>query len=269
MIEVNLQLLNFDVERVEATVEHLERHSLRAPLRTVTVGDFSCSYRNTHTLSALRGTPAWARFLDWRREQKLELMFQLPLVVKESEYRSVVEVAEKLWDEVDGFVTGDLGLAIHLTNRMKERGDRALVMTTNVLNQQHAEVLASRVAVRAVRPLFHKRTFIEHDVGLAKDVVAFGNMMINCSVFCFHCGDLPTKCDYSCADPKELVMENERLKLVGRSLLTTNRLDLIDRLPHVANLRTATVMDLDLEPSEVADAVSRIAGMSVVGMSVG
>lgn len=260
-MDVGYQMLNFDVGRARAVVDRLDARAphLAPRLSTLTIGDFSCHYRNEHTTKNRWDSDEHVAFRAWRKERGLELLYQLPLIVKEIEFRAAMIVVDRLWDDVDGFITADLGVLRELQQRMDARGDtKDLIFTSNVLNRRYAEVLGNRFRLRALRPLFHKRTFLDHDVGFDKDVVVYGNMMINCSVFCFHCGDLPTKCDYSCEEPKELIMEHEHMKMVGRSLLTTNRLDLVDRLPQISRVRTATIMDLDLDPDEVVDVIQRI-----------
>ena len=86
-----------------------------------------------------------------------------------------------------------------------------------------------------------------------RDIPVYGNMMINSSTFCFHCGDLPTQCDYSCALSKKLIMENEEVEMVGRALTSVNRMDFREYLGGFPNVGRASIMDLDLTLDEVAE----------------
>ncbi len=260
MLPVTLQLLNFDEARTLATLAALQarRADLRAAVDRLVIGDFSCTFRNQHTVANRLESEAWRGFFAWAAAERLAVHWQLPLVVKESEFRIVLETARKVWPHVAGFVTGDPGMILALQALHDELGPRTYTYQANLINRRAAALVAAKVGPEYVRPLFHNRRFLHTEAGMPLDLVVYGNLMINVSTFCFHCGDLPTKCDYSCEAPKKLVMENEDMRLVGRSLLTVNRLDLIDDLPDMGAVARVTVYDLDLTPDEVLGALDRI-----------
>lgn len=255
-MELHYQLLNFDHMKGRRAIEHLQQAGLAGALSRVIVGDFSCTFRNQHTMAALDHDEGFVAFRRWCTEQGFRVLYQLPLVVKESEFDLMTEFVEQRFDVYDGFVTGDLGMVRVLDRMAKAAGvEKDLIYTSNVLNERFSAFLKDTFTITAIRPLMHKRTFIEAEAGMPKDVVVYGNMMINSSIFCFHCGDLPVKCDYSCAEPKQLIMENELMHMVGRSLITENRLDILDRVPKMGSLFSVTIMDLDLSNDEIEKAV--------------
>lgn len=260
-MELSYQALDFDLGRTRAAVAHLAAAvpEARAALTTLVVGDLSCSFRNQHTLAERWESEAWAGFRAWRRAEGLRLLWQLPLVVKETEIPVVAGVVERVWDDVDGFVCGDPGFLAEVAERMSGRAPKALVLAANAHNPTTARLWAERLPLEALRPIFPKRDLLRGRLGVPREVVAYGNLLINCSIYCFHCGDLPTRCDFSCHPPKHLVMEGERVAMVGRSLMTTeSRLDLVDLLPELPDVVRAVIVDLDLAPDELADAARRI-----------
>lgn len=253
-MDIHYQVLNFDRAKTLRVVDHVRRElpDLAGKLKAVVIGDFSCSYRNQHTMAKLEEGTDLDEFLDAMRERGLPVLYQLPLVVKELELPKMKDFIQEHFERFDGFVTGDLGVIRFIDRLVKAGGSpKKLIYTSNVLNSTLSAFLEQTFAITAVRPLMHKRTYIEQDVSFPKDVVIYGNMMINCSTFCFHCGDLPTKCDFSCEEPKQLIMENELMHMVGRSLITENRLDLLERLPRIPDVRSVTIMDLDLGLDEI------------------
>lgn len=258
-MRLNHQLADFDLARSVRLAEAMDRlPDCGVQLARVTLGDASCTFRNQHTVAKHLEGAEWVGFLAWARERELAVHFHLPLVVKQSEFRVVTDLVDTLWGTVDGFVTADVGMARHLGKIMTTRPPREVVLAANVLNRRYAAVLADVCPLLAVRPLFQRRSFIAESVGVPKDVVAYGNFMINSSTFCFHCGDLPTRCDFSCEAPKRLVMEGEEVAMVGRSLMTRSRIDLIDLLPEVEDLAWVTLVDLDVETAEAVEAVGRM-----------
>ncbi len=254
-MELCYQLLNFDVDRARAVLAHLESATPAgyALLTTVALGDYSCSYRNHHTMAWLAKDERFTALRDDLSERVLKLLYQLPHVVKEGELSATMEFVRRTWDAVDGFITGDLGVLRALHRLAAEHGERQFVLTANVLNRHYADMLEQRFEVAFVRPMMPRRAFMESDVGVARDIPVYGNMMINSSTFCFHCGDLPTKCDYSCEAPKELIMENETVQMVGRSLTSVNRMDFRDYLGDFPNVGRVSIMDLDLTLDEIAE----------------
>jgi len=258
-MQLHYQLLNFDYVKGRRVIEHLRSVGLVHHLRRVIVGDLSCTFRNQHTMAVLDHDEGYAGFRSWCRGQGLRLLYQLPLVVKESEFKEMEAFINPRFEVYDGFVTGDLGMVRYLHRMAEEQGvQKDLIYTSNVLNERFGAFLTERFAITAIRPLMHKRTFIEAHSGLPKDVVVYGNMMINSAIFCFHCGDLPVHCDYSCAEPKQLIMESELMHMVGRALVTENRLDLMDRVPQMGEVSSVTIMDLDLSNEEIERCVRTV-----------
>lgn len=265
-MRASYQLLGADIGRGLRTLTAVaeRRPELqRAGLDAVVLGDFSCARRGARLWQDVARGGALERLRRAAERFGARLLWQLPLTVKQGELALVQATARSAWDGVDGFVTGDLGLLAWLDARAGARGKRSLLFTSNVVNRASAAWLEQRfVHLWRVRPLMHKRTFVEEPIGLQKDVVVYGNLMLNCSTFCLHApGDLTENCDYAClAGPvPTLAMEGETVHLLGRSLLAENRLDLLPRLSEIADLASATVMDLTLTPDEVAEALGHLA----------
>lgn len=262
-MKILYQQLGLDPERVRAVVERLWQapHAGRPALTAVVVGDFSCVQRGRWLLERC-GRPALETLHRQLESRDLKLLLQLPLVVKESEL-AVTEELVAAWEACfDGFVTGDLGLLAWLDDRLRARAPaKRLIYTSNVVNPGFSEWLRERFDLWRIRPLMHKRTFVEEPVGHAKDVVVYGNMMLNCSTFCVHSGDLPTRCNLGCAEPRTLTMEGEgeQVQLLGRSLITERRLDLRPRLEHIADLQSVTLQDLNLDLDELAEVYESLA----------
>jgi len=250
------QQLGLDPDRVVAVVERLEGTAAadRPALTAVVVGDFSCAQR-VRWLLEQRGRREVRGLRLFLVERGGLLLLQLPLVIKQSELADIEKLVSYWEDCFDGFVTGDLGLLAWLNDRYDSGGaPMRLIYTSNVVNPEVSAWLHERFDLWRIRPLMHKRTFIEEPVGHAKDVVVYGNMMLNCSTFCVQSGDLPTRCRLSCGEPRALTMEGEgeRVYLLGRSLITDRRLDLRPRLDHIADLRSVTLQDLNLGLDEIA-----------------
>lgn len=258
-MRVLYQQMGLDPERVVAVVERLEgtAHADRPALTAVVVGDLSCVQRVRWLLDqrgrqGLQGLQGLRRFLG---DREVLLLLQLPLVVKQSELATTEELVTDWEDCFDGFVTGDLGLVAWLDDRLRACGSsKRLIYTSNVVNPEVSGWLHERFRLWRIRPLMHKRTFVEEPVGHAKDVVVYGNMMLNCSTFCVQSGDLPTRCRLCCGEPRALTMEGEgeKVHLLGRSLITDRRLDLRSRLDHIADLQSVTIQDLNLDLDEIA-----------------
>lgn len=268
-MKVLYQQLGLDPERVLTVVERLREATPgdQPALTAVVVGDFSCVQRDRWLLEQCghwsvqelqRQLGAWG----------LPLLLQLPLVVKESELATTEQLVADWEDCFDGFVTGDLGLVAWLDDRLRARAPaKRLVYTSNVVNPAFSEWLRQRFRLWRIRPLMHKRTFVEEPVGHAKDVVVYGNMMLNCSTFCVHSGDLPTRCRLGCGQPRALTMEGEgeQVHLLGRSLITDRRLDLRPRLDHIADLQSVTIQDLNLDLDEIARVYQTLASLDHSG----
>ncbi len=253
-MKVLYQQLGLDPERVRRVVERL------SGLTAVVVGDFSCAQR-VRWLLEQQGRRAVNALHERLAEAGAALLLQLPLVVKESELADVEGLVRQWESGFDGFVTGDLGLLAWLDERQRaQNSGRKLIYTSNVVNPAFSGWLKERFRLWRVRPLMHKRTFVEEPVGHAKDVVVYGNMMLNCSTFCVHSEDLPTRCRLGCGEPRALTMEGEgeQVHLLGRSLITKRRLDLRPRLDRIADLQSATIQDLDLDLDEIAGVYSSL-----------
>ena len=89
-MELCYQLLNFDIDKAQAVLAHLE---VAAPagygrLTSVVLGDYSCSYRNHHTMAWLAKDARFASLRSEVTDRGLKLLYQLPHVVKEGELQT-------------------------------------------------------------------------------------------------------------------------------------------------------------------------------------
>jgi len=241
-MKINYQLIGFDKEKAERAISTY-------PIDALIIGDFSCLLRNlalaTKDILALKKSA---------NRKGIKLLYQLPLITKESEMQKTKGFMRRIMD-LDGFITGDLGVVSILSKMIGK--DKELIYTTNVLNRRFSSYL-KRFKVTQIRPLMYKRVFIEEDVGLEKDVVIFGNMMLNCATFCFHSGDRIEECAVGCITPKEIIMKDEKVFLVGRSFMTDKRLDLTRRIPKIKGITSITIMDHNLSREEIETAIRKV-----------
>ncbi len=264
-MKVLYQHLGLDPGRLTAVVHRLlEVRVEGVSLVAAVVGDLSCLRRCQWLLDRL-GRSALRELRATLGERGVTLLLQLPLVIKESELDAAQELVTRWGRAFGGYVTGDLGMLSWLDGRAGVGGGvdpSRLVYTSNVVNPSFSQWLRERFDLWRVRPLMHKRTFIEEPVGYAKDVVVYGNMVLNCSTFCLHSGDLPDRCTLTCGQPRPMLMEGEgeRVYLLGRSLVTRRRLDLRPRVSRIADLRSVTLMDLDLSLDELAAVYRSLGG---------
>ncbi len=239
-MKINIQILDFNKEKIAsaAASEYID---------IITLGDFSCSKRDIFFTDS--------SILELVKSIQKKVFLQLPLVVKEDEMQMMKRFADKIARYFDGFITGDLGMIDYLNSTGKE-----LVYTTNMTNKSFSHILKRDFNnVKHVRPLMYKRTFIAEKVDFPKDVVLYGNMMINCATFCYHSkDDLVENCALGCRKSRELLMNNEKLHLVGRSLMTENRFDIIDKMAEIGDLSIGTIMDYDLKNEELKESIFRI-----------
>lgn len=239
-MRINLQILDFNIEKINSSGKLND-------VDLVTIGDFSCYKKNILSLNR--------QLLDSIRKIDKKVMLQLPIVVKENELPMMKEFADKVSPFFDGFVTGDLGLIKYL-GKFKSK---EIIYTTNVTNRAFSKIIRDEFNIGYVRPLMYKRTFIGEKIDFPKDVVIYGNMMINCATFCYYSkDDLVENCRFGCRRSRSLVMNDEKLHLVGRSLITENRFDIIDRIDDINDMNMATIMDYNLEDSELRKSIRRI-----------
>jgi len=238
-LDVNHQILNFDLKKAEFADRIPE-------IDNIILGDFSCLNRIIFFLDK--------DFLDSLSKIKNKKILQLPLITKEDELEKLIALVKRTGKYFHGFSTGDLGI-VKVLNDM---GHDNIIYTTNVTNKEFSSYLKKNHKVSSVRPLMFKRTFIEEDIDFDKDVVVYGNFMINCATFCFHSGDLVENCNFSCRAPKRLIMKNELLHLVGRSLITENRIDVIDKIGRIKDIKSITIQDLNLTADEINTALSKV-----------
>jgi hypothetical protein len=238
-MRVNYQILDFDLRKAKSAVR-------AGRIDCLIIGDFSCLNRIELFLDR--------QFLASLSRLGGQKILQLPLITKENELKRTIALVRRTGNVFDGFSTGDLGIV----KVLNDLGHDNIIYTTNVTNKEFSAYLKKTHRVKLVRPLMFKRTFVEETIDFDKDVVVYGNFMINCATFCFHSGDLVENCNYSCTPPKKLIMKNELLHLVGRSLITDNRLDVIDGIGKIKDIRSMTIQDLNLTPDELDSAFERI-----------
>ena len=239
-MKINIQSLNFDSAKINF-------YNSLDEVDYLTVGDFSCIKRNIFFLNT--------DLLNKFSLIKKKLFLQLPLVVRENELDLTKNFIKKVHNCFDGFITGDLGIVKFLELFPK----KVLIYTTNVTNKELSGILKNDFSIDFVRPLMYKRTYINEEIAFPKDVVVYGNMMINCATFCYHSeNDLVENCKFGCKSPRPLIMNNEKLHLVGRSLLTENRFDIIKNIDRIKDLEMATIMDFDLSKTEIQDIIKKI-----------
>ncbi len=239
-MKINVQVLDFDIGKVLS-------YDTEEDIDLITIGDFSCTRRNLLSIDE--------DMLKKLKNLRKRLLLQLPLVVKEDELAWMKKFSMRMYDHFDGFITGDLGLVRFLGNL----GDKEIVYTTNITNRAFSRLLERDFKVTRVRPLMYKRTFIKENIGFPKDVVVYGNLMINCATFCFHSeDDLVENCRFGCKEPRKLMMNEEELHLVGRSLITENRFDITGKIGDIGDMDTATIMDLDLDIQEIHESIGKI-----------
>lgn len=255
-MKLTYQSANFDYARSRKAIATLQAQlpAVAKALDTVTVGDPSCLYRLEHTLGKACEIRAFSDFSQSVRNGGRRLFLQLPITTKEQEYDATIQLATAALAHVDGFVSGDLGVLDAL-----QCLGAALVHHGNLVNRHAAATVQQLVGLECTRPLFLRERFLRADPAIARDVVAFGPMLLSCSTFCVHCGDLPTACDYSCAAPKSAEMEGELVHMVGRALFTQRRMDLLDMLADIPGAVRGTVVDLQMTEFEWLRAAKVIA----------
>jgi hypothetical protein len=232
-MKIQVQIVHFDQEKIQHYAQH-------PSISSIVLGDVSCLYRNTYFLQD--------QLLHTFSTCKKERWIQLPLVTKENEMHDCLSLIKKCAPYCDGFITGDLGVIAEIR---KMKFPHKITYTTNVLNEQFVSLL-KKYDITYVRPLMYKRTFIEEEIQFPKDVVIYGNMMINAATFCPHSEhSLVENCPFGCKQPREVLMHKEKLHLIGRSLFTENRVNLSKRIPFIRDLKTITIMDYSLSIEEI------------------
>lgn len=257
-MRINYQVLNFNYNKVIEVINYLNKFNYKKaiPIYSVIIGDFSCIKRNN---SMLKKNKEFKEFLKYIRKNKIRILLQLPLITKEDEMKETIKLVKRNFNNFNGFLTGDLGVVSILDNmNRKRRTKKKIIYTTNVFNKTFSDYLKEKFVIWRIRPLMFKRIFIEEDIGFDKDIVIYGNMMLNCSTYCLHSGDLPTKCTLSCKNSKDIIMGKEIIHLIGRSLITQNRFDLLKRLKHIKNIKSISVMDYNLSNTEIKEVIDII-----------
>lgn len=244
-------------------------------LAGLVVGDASCVQRAQAVAEAWQADAEAQALGPLLEEAGAALFLQLPLVVKQGELGGMKRFLGSLMGTFGGYVTGDLGLFDHLRRELAgSPAAERLILTTNAVNRATALVLMERLGPFRLRPLMHRRTFIEEPVGAPRDVVIYGNMLLNASTFCLHVAeDTPASCrGRPCSSggvlgqsPPALTLEGERVLLVGRSLYTDRRLDLLERIPYIPDLASVTLQDVNLGLDEIDTAARAISRYSAPG----
>jgi len=256
-VKLTYQALNFDYGRARSILDRFDLDaSIRGALDTVVIGDPSCTFRLEHMLGDAAARGGWRRLRDHVRGAGRALLLQLPVTVKQGEWAALWRLCEALQDDVDGWICGDIGFLARLAESAPAKTH---VLHADIANPAAAEVAQAIAPVAYVRPRFLRRSLLEADANIARDVIAYGHMLLSCSTFCVHCGDLPSACDFSCAVPKRLEMESELVHLVGRALVTERRIDLLDMLGDIPGATRATLFDLKLGEEELIAAARVIA----------
>lgn len=228
-MRLNYQNPNFDMDK-------LLKYDEDSRIDYFIIGDFSCLNRNIYFLNP--------DFLKNLKKLKKKIYLQLPLFIKEDELLTFKSFVKRVKSYFYGFVSGDLG-SIKFLNSL---GVKKIIYTTNVVNQVFSDYLKNNFEIELIRPLMYKRTYIGQKINFSKDLVVYGNYMLNAASFCFHSkNDLIKNCNFTCQKLKKLNMNNEILFLCGRSLLTQNRLDLTDCMNKTLDLKSITILDLNLE----------------------
>ena len=261
-MKLSYQSINFDYARARA---QLRAFDARWPgdkdrLDTVVVGDAACHYRLMHMLGNRAENAVFSAFCDEVREAGRHVLLQLPVTVKQSELGEVVTLANAARARVDGALCGDLGVLASLADAGWGTG-KLLVLHGDVVNRTAAEVVQEAAPIAYLRPLFLREAFLRADVGLPRDIPAYGPTLLSCSTFCVHCGDLPTACDFSCPQPKPVELEGELCHVVGRALYSERRMDLLPMLGELAGVSRASVLDLGLGEREWRQAAAAILGL--------
>lgn len=239
-MNINYQILNFDIEKVKDIDK-------KKKIKRIIIGDFSCIKRVNLFLKK--------DFLEKISNLNKEIYLQLPLVVKENQFELFKRVIKRVSEYFNGYVTGDLGCVKYLNSK----GFNKIIYTANVTNKEFSKYLKGNHKIELIRPLMYKRTYIKEEVNFDKDIIIYGNFMINCATFCFHSErDLVENCKFNCKKEKELIMSNELLYLIGRSLITDNRLDLINEINTIKDLKSLTVYDSNLKKKEINEVLGRI-----------
>ena len=248
-LKINYQILNFNYNKAIDTIQNNHEN-----LDSVIIGDFSCFNRNIFFTKNNLKLNILKKITE---KYNVKLLYQLPFITKEDELKNTKKFIEDNFDFFDGFITGDLGV-VSIIDKIKSKKIKKLIYTTNIINKEFASYLNEKFNIYQIRPLFFKRTFIEEDVNFDKDIIIYGNMMLNCATFCFHGKDLVENCKFNCQKAKRLIMRKELLYLIGRSLITENRLDLIDRIPNIENLKSVTILDYNLKKKEIENIIDKI-----------
>jgi collagenase-like PrtC family protease len=240
-MKIYYQIMNFDLEKALSVLDEVK-------VDAIIIGDMSCLKRNiAYWHNAIKVKEFWP---------EIPLYFQLPLISKEGEMETLKRFLSKQIP-TDGYITGDLGV-VSLLDPIVRKKKLHLIYTTNILNSEFSRYIKENFSVSQIRPLMYKRVFIEENVGFPKDIVVYGNLMLNCATFCFHSGDQIEDCLVACKKPEKMIMKQEKVFLIGRSFITENRLDLIHRLPNVKEATSATIQDFNLSISEIKDAIRRV-----------
>ena len=235
-MKLNIQILDFNKDKVRYYDESKE-------FDYITIGDFSCSKRDILFLNT--------EFIEFIKTIKTKILIQLPLVVKENEIDIVKTVSKRINPYIDGFITGDLGIIKYIQDFNK-----TIIYTSNTTNKTFSGILKRDFKIDYVRPLMYKRTYINEKIDFPKDIVIYGNMMINCATFCYHSeNDLIENCKFGCKKTRPLIMNNEKLYLIGRSLITDNKFDIIQNIDKIEDIEMGTIFDYNLKYEEVKNLI--------------
>lgn len=252
-LKINYQIFDYQEEKLNFI---LEDETLRKNLNAVILGDFACIYR---LQSLLNNKNKLAQTTQKLKQKNIPFYLQLPLIVKENEMPKTKAIIDDNFDNFEGFLTGDLGLLDYLDKKNKTAEKAAaIIYISNVLNKEFSQYLNDNFSLTAIRPLMPKRVFIEEEINFPKDILIYGNQLINCATFCFHSNDMLKNCSLNCNDIKTFTMQNQKLHLVGRSFLTEKIWDQCSRIKHIKDISYTTILDFNLSVKNIIKGFTKI-----------
>lgn len=252
-IKINYQTFDYQQSKLDQLIANKQ---LKKHLNAVILGDFSCIYRLNNLLNNKSELHTTKEILN---SNNIPFFLQLPLVIKEDEMILTKKIIENNINNFAGFLTGDLGLLDYLSKKRKNLNkEYDIIYISNVLNKEFTKYLKENFSISAIRPLMPKRVFIEESIEFPKDILIYGNMLLNCATFCFHSEDMINNCTFKCSQTKAFTMQKERLQLLGRSFLTEKIWDQTARISHIKDMHYATILDADLSWENITKGFNKI-----------
>lgn len=252
-IKINYQIFNYEIEKLNSL---LNNTLFKQNLNSVIFGDFSCIYRINNLLKEHK---KFTKIKNILNANNIPFSLQMPLVIKESEMPLSKKIIDEQMNNFDGFLTGDLGFLDYINTSIENKEKKyELTYISNILNKEFSSYLKQNFNLTAIRPLMPKRVFIEEPVDFPKDILVYGNMLLNCSTFCFYLNSTPAPCSLKCKEPKKFTMQKEKIHLNGRSFITDKIWDITDRIPIICDIKYATILDYNLSETDIIKSLSKI-----------